>query len=84
MNKTNNKNRPVGAEPTPEQLRDKAKRVLIQKRNSLAEIILSNALQAAGNTIDYKPYVDAAVEAADYMMEKLFGVEIKSEEKKEE
>lgn len=76
--------------PTPEQLEEQAKRAFIQKRNSLAEGILFNAIHAGEGIravisngqhgVDFKPVVDAAVEAADHMMAKLYSVAIKGEE----
>ena len=87
------KMRPIGAKPEPqtqEQLEAQAKRAFIQKRNSLAEGILFNAIQSAHGTRidgngrpDFKPAVDAAVEAADYLMEKLYSVAI-TEQKPED
>ena len=77
--------------PTPEQLEEQAKRAFIQKRNSLAEGIIFNAIHAGEGIravinnngehgVDFKPVVDAAVEAADHMMAKLYSVAIKGEE----
>lgn len=89
MNKKPNIVRPtIGAKPTPEQLEEQAKRAFIQKRNSLAEQILLTALRGASGTRidgngrpDYKPAALAAIEAADYMMEKLYSVAIKEADK---
>ena len=81
MNKTV-KMRPIGAKPTPEELEQKremeAKRAFLQKRNSLAEVMLANALHGGrfGRKPNLKPYVDAAVQAADYFMEKIYSVAI--------
>ncbi len=95
MNKTTKPIRAIGAKPehpTQEQLEAQAKRAFLQKRNSLAEGILFNAIQSAhgiridgnGNgRPDFKPAVEAAVEAADYLMEKLYSVAI-TEQKPEE
>ena len=87
------KMRPIGANPEPptqEQLEAQAKRAFLQKRNSLAEGILFNAIQSGNGVLvgvvgkpNFKPAVDAAVEAADYFMEKLYSVAI-TEQKPEE
>ena len=84
MNKKPNIVRPVGAKPTQEELEAQAKRAFLQKRSSLTEGILFNALHgvAASEYVgNYKPIVDKAVEAADYLMEKLYSVAIKDEDK---
>lgn len=67
--------RAIGAKPSKEEMEEQAKRAFIQKRNALAETILYNAV---GNTppTSFKELVDAAIEAADYMMEKLYSVAI--------
>ena len=72
--------KPIGAKPTKEELEAQAKRAFLQKRNSLAELILANALHTAQGTTDYKPFVDGAIDAADYMMAKLYSVAIKDGE----
>ena len=60
-NYNDTKLRPIGAKPTPEELKaqqeEQAKRAFYQKRNSLAEIILANAVQGT-NKKDYKDAVD--------------------------
>ena len=75
--------RPIGAKLTPEELKEKqeqeAKRAFYQKRNSLAEIILANAVQGTDKK-DYNDAVDAAIAAADYFMEKAYAVSIKVKE----
>lgn len=88
MNKKPNIVRPIGAKPSQEELEAQAKRAFLQKRNSLAEQILLTALRGAGGTRidgngrpDYKPAVDSAIQAADYMMEKLYSVAIKETDK---
>lgn len=67
--------RAIGAKPSQEEMEAQARRAFIQKRNSLAETILYNSV---GNTppTSFKELVDAAIEAADYMMEKLYSVAI--------
>lgn len=79
--------RAIGAKPSQEELEEEAKRAFYQKRNALAEIILSNAVHAgAGINLekpDFKPAVDAALEAADYFMEKAYSVSIKVKETEE-
>lgn len=77
----------LGAKPTQEQLEAQAKRAFYQKRNSLAEGILYNAIQSAHGTRidgngrpDFKPAVEAALEAADLFMEKCYAVAIKDGE----
>ena len=93
MNKKPNIVRPLGAKPVPptqEELEAQAKRAFLQKRNSLAEGILYNSIQAGAiakgisGKLNLKPAVDAAIEAADYMMEKLYSIGIAKEEKPEE
>lgn len=78
--------RPIGAKPTQEEMETQAKRAFLQKRNSLAEGMLFNAIQSTHGTRidengnpDFKPAVDAAIEAADYLMEKLYSIAIKPE-----
>lgn len=66
-----------GPKPTQEEIEMQAKRAFIQKRNSIAENLLSNAVasgQWRGKS--FKGLVDAAMEAADYYMDKAFNVEI--------
>lgn len=86
----NNIVRPVGAKPSQEELEAQAKRAFIQKRNSIAEGIIYNSVQSGAGVVigasgrpNFKPIVDAAVEAADYLMEKLYSVAI-TEQKPEE
>ena len=85
-NYNDTKLRPIGAKPTPEELKaqqeEQAKRAFYQKRNSLAEIILANAVQGT-NKKDYKDAVDAAIAAADYFMEKAYAVSIKVKEEEQ-
>lgn len=73
--------RAIGAKPSPEEMEQQAKRAAIQKRNSLAEMILANAIQSSHGTRidgngrpDFKPAVLAAIEAADLVMSKLYGM----------
>ncbi|MBO7681535.1 MAG: hypothetical protein J6T17_02140 [Clostridia bacterium] len=76
--------------PTPEQLEEQARRAFVQKRNALAEGILFNAIHAGEGIravindgkhgVDFKPVVEAAIEAADHMMAKLYSVSIRAEE----
>lgn len=73
--------RAIGAKPSQEEMEAQARRAFIQKRNSIAETILYNSVgphtAAVGTALpSYKGLVDAAVEAADYMMEKLYSVAI--------
>lgn len=69
--------RAIGAKPSQEEMEEQAKRAFIQKRNALAETILYNAVGTAlPSYTSYKGLVDAAIEAADYMMEKLYSVAI--------
>ena len=81
MNKKPNTVRPIGAKPTEEEIQENAKRAFYQKRNSLAEIILANAVQSGVGSkfkkVDFKKAVDASIEAADYFMEKAYAVSIK-------
>lgn len=79
MNKKPVKMQPVGAKPTPEQLEEQAKRAFIQKRNSIAEGILYNAIQGRGFD-DLKGIAEAAVDAADAFMAKCYSVSIKGQE----
>lgn len=72
-----------GPKPTQEEIEMQAKRAFIQKRNSIAENLLSNAVAsgkfdapADGGRLSFTSLVDAALEAADYYMEKAFNVEI--------
>ena len=82
MNNAANKVRPIGAKPTQEELEEQAKRAFYQKRNSLAEIIFTNAVRA-GTAASLKDAVDAAIEAADYFKEKAYSVSIKVKETEE-
>lgn len=88
MNKKPNIVRPIGAKPSQEEMEAQAKRAAIQKRNSLAEMILANAIQSSNGTRidgngrpDFKPAVLAAIEAADLVMSELYGMTFKTEEK---
>lgn len=89
MNKTTKPIRAIGAKPEPptqEQIEAQAKRAFLQKRNSLAEGILFNSLRHIGpetSSAIMRGIVDLAVEAADYLMEKLYSVAI-TEQKPEE
>lgn len=74
----------IGAKLTEAEKKEQATRAFYQKRNSLAEGILFNCLHGGGGTRidrdgnpDYKPAVTAALEAADFMMEKVYGVAVK-------
>lgn len=84
MNKNQSqKVRAIGAQPTKEELEQQAKRAFLQKRNSLAEIFLSNALHNVGpetSSAIMKALVDLSIEAADYFMEKAYSVAIKEAE----
>ena len=84
--------RPVGAKPTQEEMEAQAKRAFLQKRNSIAEGILFNAISSGAPTRtiiandgqprpDYRPVVQAAIEAADEYMRLALGIkaEIKEE-----
>ena len=80
--------RPIGAKPTQEEMEAQAKRAFLQKRNSIAEGILFNAISCSrGLRIDgdrkpdFKPIVSAAIEAADEYMRLALGIkaEIKEE-----
>ena len=84
----NNIVRPVGAKPTQEEMEAQAKRAFLQKRNSIAEGILFNAISSSHGTRidgngrpDFKPAVAAAIEAADEYMRLALGIkaEIKEE-----
>ena len=73
--------------PSKEEMEAQAKRAAIQKRNSLAEMILANAIQSSHGTRidangrpDFKPAVHAAIEAADLVMSELYGMTFKTEE----
>ncbi len=77
---------PAVKQPTPEELEAQAKRAFLQKRNSIAEGILFNAIQAwsaswavDGGKPDFKPAVEAAIEAADHYMAKVYSVAITQE-----
>lgn len=77
---------PIGAKPTPEELEAQAKRAFLQKRNSIAEGILFNAIQSSHGTRidkdgkpDFKSAVEAAIEAADHYMAKVYSVAITQE-----
>lgn len=79
--------RPIGAKPSQEEMEAQAKRAFLQKRNSIAEGILYNAV-SSGKGIwiddrkpDFKPIVSAAIEAADVYMRLALGIkaEIKEE-----
>ncbi len=81
MNKKPNIVRAIGAKPTQEEVEQQAKRAAIQKRNSLAEMILANAIQSSHGTRidgngrpDFKPAVLAAIEAVDLVMSELYGM----------
>jgi 5-enolpyruvylshikimate-3-phosphate synthase len=86
----NNIVRPVGAKPTQEEMEAQAKRAFLQKRNSIAEGILFNAVSSGqgiridGNgRPDFKPAVAAAIEAADEYMRLALGIEAKVKEEAE-
>ena len=66
----------VGAAPTPDERKEQALRAFIQKRNSLAEMIIANSVAKCDGPEDYKALVDDAVETADYIMQKLFSVAV--------
>lgn len=90
--------RPVGAAPqgpTEEEKQAMALRSFLQHRESLVQGILYNALHGGSGTRidkdgnpDYKPAVKAAIEAADLLMEELYGKQFApvapAEEKKED
>lgn len=84
--------RPIGAKPSQEEMEAQAKRAFLQKRNSIAEGILYNAISSGVPTRaiiandgrerpDYRPVVQAAIEAADEYMRLALGIkaEIKGE-----
>lgn len=68
--------RAIGAKPSKEEMEAQAKRAFIQKRNSLAEMIIANSVAKCDGPEDYKALVDDAVETADYIMQKLFSVAV--------
>lgn len=81
---SNTKVKAIGAKPTQEQLEEQAKRAFLQKRNSLAELILANSFHAEApvrtnmnGTPDLRPFVDAAIDAADYFMQKVYQIAVK-------
>ena len=81
---SNTKVKAIGAKPTQEQLEEQAKRAFLQKRNAIAELILANAFQGeapvrthTNGTPDFRPFVDAALDAADYFMQKVYSVAVK-------
>lgn len=88
------KMRPIGAVPVPptqEEKEAQAMRAFLQKRNSIAEGILYNAISSGGPTRtiidkdgqprpDYRPVVQAAIEAADEYMRLAMGIEAKVKE----
>lgn len=89
MSKTVKFNGAKQAAPTKEEMEAQAKRAFYQKRNSLAEGILYNALHSAvGSKItadgnpDFTAAVDAAIQAADRFMERAYAVSITTEEQK--
>ena len=82
--------RQVGAKPTQEEMEAQAKRAFLQKRNSIAEGILYNAISSSHGTQidvdgkpDFKPAVAAAIEAADEYMRLALGIEAKVKEGEE-
>lgn len=68
--------RAIGAKPSKEEMEAQARRAFIQKRNSLAEMIIANSVAKCDGPEDYKALVDDAVETADYIMQKLFSVAV--------
>ena len=73
--------RAIGAKPTPEEMEEQSKRAALQKRNSLAEMILASSLnnEAAvriddNGKPDFRPAVDAALAAANRLMDKAYGI----------
>jgi len=68
--------RAIGAKPSKEEMEAQARRAFIQKRNSLAEMIIANSVANCDGPEDYKALVDDAVETADYIMQKLFSVAV--------
>ena len=86
----NNIVRHIGAKPTQEEMEAQAKRAFLQKRNSIAEGILFNAISSSHGTRidgngrpDFKPAVAAAIEAADEYMRLAMGIEAKVKEEAE-
>lgn len=73
--------RPIGAKPSQEELEAQAKRAFMQKRNALAEGIIFGAVRNYTGQNDFRPLVDAAIDAADYYMEKVFSVKVTTEER---
>ena len=59
------------AEMSAEQKKEMAARAYVQKRNSIAEGIIFNAVHACALAEDL---IDTAIKLADYYMEKAFGV----------
>lgn len=84
---SNTKVKAIGAaKPTQEELEAQAKRAFMQKRNSLAELILANSFHSqslvrtsANGTPDFRPFVDAALDAADYFMQKVYSLKVTEE-----
>lgn len=62
---------------TDEQKKEMAARAFVQKRNSIAEGIIFNAVQACALT---EELIDTAIKLADRYMEKAYG--LKAEEEK--
>ena len=80
--------------PTQEEMEAQAKRAFLQKRNSIAEGIIFNAISSGSPTRtiidkdgqprpDYTPIVAAAIEAADEYMRLALGIEAKVKEEAE-
>lgn len=72
----------VARELTPEQKQEAMVRFFTQKRESFATGILFNLCQNAGllnGQLDPKELVNAAVDMADYLLEKLYPLKEESE-----
>lgn len=72
--------RAIGAKPTQEELEEQAKRAFLQKRNSIAEGVLFNAVRNIGpecSSAIMAGIVDLSIEAADRFMQKAYGLEVK-------
>ena len=69
--------KPQGADMTPEQTKEMAARAFLQKRNAIAEMVLSQSCSGAGDLDADKGVrlVDTALAMADYYMKKAFGIQ---------
>lgn len=73
----------VGAAPTPEERKEQAVRAFLQKRNTIAEMVISQTAAACyacgADKTDAEELVEFAIAVADAYMQKALGV--KAEEK---